>query len=169
MLPFLSIRRDRRAQILLFSVAFLVLLADQLSKEWVRQNLVLGESVPQHGIFRLTYSANSGIIFGIEAPMAVAIIMPILVVGAALLVYYWYGPISGKLVNVCLGLFVGGSLGNLLDRVRLGAVTDFIDVRLWSNVHWFTFNLADVCILVSVVLFAILISGLRLTRGTKQQ
>jgi signal peptidase II len=166
-LPFFSLRRDKRAPLLLFSVAFVVLAADQLTKEWVRRNLLLGETMPEHGALRLIHSTNSGIIFGLEAPMAVSITVPIVLVCAALLVYYWYGPIGSKLANVCIGLFVGGSLGNLIDRIRLGAVTDFVDVRLWGSVHWFTFNLADLSIISSIVLFAILISGLRLTRGTK--
>ncbi len=145
----------------------MVLAADQLTKEWVRRNLEWGDFVPEHGALRLIHSTNSGIIFGLEAPMAVSITVPIVLVCAALLVYYWYGPIGSKLANLCIGLFVGGSLGNLIDRIRLGEVTDFVDVRLWGDVHWFTFNLADLSIISSIVLFAILISGLRLTRGTK--
>jgi len=94
--------------------------------------------------------------------------MPLVLVGVALLTYFWYGPIGSRPVNVCLGLFIGGSLGNLLDRLRFGAVTDFIDVRLWGDVRWFTFNVADASIIVAILLFALLISGLRLTRGVKQ-
>jgi signal peptidase II len=169
MLPFFSLRRDKRAPILLFSVALVVLAADQLSKEWVRHSLSVGESIPEHGVLRLVNSTNSGIIFGLEAPLAVSIAVPILLVCAALLAYYWYGPIADRRANVCLGLFVGGSAGNLLDRLRFGAVTDYIDVRLWREVHWFTFNLADAAIVVAIILFAVLISGVRLRRGPKSQ
>ncbi len=96
--------------------------------------------------------------------------MPMALVSLALLAYFWYGPIGSRLVNVSLGLFIGGTLGNLVDRVlRGGLVTDFIDVRLWGDLHWFTFNVADACIIVAIVLFALLISGLRLTRGVKQR
>jgi signal peptidase II len=167
LLPFFSIRRDRRAPVVLFSIAFLVLAADQLSKEWIRRNLELGEYVPTHGALRLTYSSNNGIIFGLPAPTIVSLLVPSLLVCAAFLAYYWYGPIKSRLLNVSLGLFIGGSLGNLVDRLRLGAVTDFVDVRLWGDVHWFTFNVADMSILAGVILFAILISGLRLTRGAE--
>ena len=48
-------------------------------------------------------------------------------------------------------------------------VTDFVDVRLWGDVHWFTFNLADLSIVLAILLFGLLISGLRLRRGTKRQ
>ena len=169
MLPFFSVRRDRRAPLVLFSIAFVALATDQLTKLWVRSAIQQGEFVPEHGILRLTNSSNEGIIFGIGAPLAFAIAMPMMLVAAALVVYFWYGPIRHRLVNVCLGLFVGGSLGNLVDRIRFGAVTDFVDVRLWGDLHWFTFNVADACIVVGIVLFALLISGLRLTRGVKQR
>ena len=101
--------------------------------------------------------------------MAFAIAMPIILITGALVIYFWYGPISSRLVNVCLGLFAGGSLGNLVDRIRFGAVTDFIDVCLWGDFHWFTFNLADAFIIAAVIMFALLISGIRLTKGEKQR
>jgi signal peptidase II len=72
-------------------------------------------------------------------------------------------------VNLSLGFFIGGTAGNWLDRLTRGAVTDFIDVRLWGNLHWFTFNVADACIVMAIALFALQISGLRLTRGVKQR
>ena len=74
-----------------FIVAFSVLTADQLSKLWVRENLALGESIPREGILRLTHVTNSGIIFGIGMPAAVSLILPLVVLGAALFLYYRYG------------------------------------------------------------------------------
>jgi len=169
LLPFFSIRRDRRAPLVLFSTAFVALAADQLTKLWIRSSLHLGDSVPDRGPLRLTHSTNDGIIFGIGAPFPVAIAMPMALVGLALLIYFWYGPIRSRLVNLSLGFFIGGTAGNWLDRLTRGAVTDFIDVRLWGNLHWFTFNVADACIIMAIVLFALQISGLRLTRGVKQR
>jgi signal peptidase II len=169
LLPFFSIRRDRRAPLVLFPTAFAVLAADQVTKEWVRRSLSPGDFVPEHGILRLTCSSNDGVIFGLGAPLWFAITMPVVLVAVALLVYFWYGPVGGRLTNVCLGLFIGGTLGNLVDRLRFRAVTDFVDVRLWGDVHWFTFNLADVGIILAILLFAVLISGMRLTRGIKNQ
>lgn len=169
MLPFFSIRRDRRAPLILFSTALIALTLDQLTKLWIRSSLQPGEFVPEHGFLRLTYSTNDGIIFGIGAPFPVAIAIPIALVVLALVVYFWYGPIGSRLVNVSLGLFIGGSLGNWVDRLTRRSVTDFIDVRLWGDFHWFTFNVADACIVAAIVLFALEISGLRLTKGAKQR
>jgi signal peptidase II len=170
LLPFFSIRRDRRAPLVLFSTALVALAADQLTKLWIRSSLQPGDFVPDHGPLRLTYSTNDGIIFGIGAPLPIGIIMPMALVSLALLTYFWYGPIGSRLVNVSLGLFIGGTVGNWLDRVlRGGLVTDFIDVRLWGDYHWFTFNVADACIVMAIVLFALQVSGLRLTRGVKQR
>jgi signal peptidase II len=145
------------------------LAADQLTKLWIRSSLQLGDFVPDDGPLRLTYSTNDGIIFGIGAPFPVAVAMPVALVGLALLVYSWYGPIGSRLVNLSLGFFIGGTLGNWVDRVTRRSVTDFIDVRLWGDLHWFTFNVADACIIMAIVLFALQISGLRLTRGAKQR
>jgi lipoprotein signal peptidase len=85
--------------------------------------------------------------------------------------YYWYRPAGGKAVNVSIGLFVGGTLGNWVDRLRFPGVTDFIDVRLRGDVHWFTFNLADVAILAAIVVFVVVVFGLwpgKAARGEPQ-
>jgi signal peptidase II len=140
-----------------------------LTKLWIRSSLQPGDFVPDRGPLRLTYSTNDGIIFGIGAPFPVAIALPMVLVGLALLIYFWYGPIRSRLVNLSLGFFIGGTVGNWLDRLARRSVTDFIDVRLWGNLHWFTFNVADACIIVAIALFAFQISGLRLTRGVKQR
>jgi signal peptidase II len=145
------------------------LAVDQLTKLWIRSSLQPGDFVPDRGPLRLTYSTNDGIIFGIGAPFPVAIALPMVLVGLALLIYFWYGPIRSRLVNVSLGLFIGGTVGNWVDRLTRRSVTDFIDVRLWGDLHWFTFNVADACIIMAIVLFALQISGLRLTRGVKQR
>jgi signal peptidase II len=155
--------------LILFFTAFIALAADQLTKLWIRSSLQPGDFMPDHGPVRLTYSTNDGIIFGIGAPFPVAIAMPIALVGLALLIYFWYGPIRSRLVNVSLGLFIGGTGGNWVDRLTRRSVTDFIDVGLWGNLHWFTFNVADACIIMAIVLFALQVSGLHLTRGAKQR
>ncbi len=141
--------------------ASLVLLADQVTKVVVRANLTEGESVPQDGFIRITHLTNSGIIFGLDAPLAVSLVLPLLVLAAALFLYLRYGPFDGWLVNAAVALFMGGSLGNLLDRLIFGHVTDFFDVRLWTGYHWPAFNVADVGILLGAILFIVFVFRLR--------
>lgn len=169
LLPFSSMRHDKRAPLVLFSTAFLALAADQLTKELIRHNILVNEAIPEHGAFRLVNVSNDGIIFGLGAPLWFAITMPIVLVLAVLLAYYWYSPLGGKTTNICVGLFVGGTVGNWVDRLRFHAVTDFIDVRLKGDVHWFTFNLADVAILVAIIVFVMAIFGLWPGRAAKRE
>lgn len=135
-------------------VASLVLLTDQLTKIWVRRSLIVGESFPQQGVIRFTHVQNDGIIFGLDAPQAVTLVFPILLVVVALLFSARYSQDDGWPVHVAVGLFVGGSLGNLIDRLAFGHVTDFVDVRLWGDFHWPAFNVADAAIVVGVILLS---------------
>lgn len=148
-----SLQGSWQSQRILFLVALLVLTADQLSKLWVRENLLVGESVPKEGILRLTHVTNEGIIFGLSAHQALSLILPILVVAAVLFLYYRYPMFHSGLIKIALGLVIGGSLGNLVDRVRFGYVTDFVDLRLWGDFHWPAFNLADLTIVIGIILF----------------
>lgn len=160
-----SLQGSWRSERILVLVALLVLAADQLSKLWVRANLFPGESVPKEGIFRLTHVTNKGIIFGLSAHPALSLILPILVVAVVLFLYYRYPVFHSGSVKIALGLVIGGSLGNLVDRIRLGYVTDFIDVRIWGDFHWPAFNLADLALVVGIVLFVYF--WLRLTLSPK--
>lgn len=153
MLRLSSLRGSWQSQRVLFLVTLLVLTADQLSKLWVRENLLPGESVPKEGVLRLTYVTNEGIIFGLSAPQTLSLILPILVVAVVLFLYYRYALFHSGLIKIALGLVIGGSLGNLVDRIGFGYVTDFIDLRLWGDFHWPAFNLADLAIVIGIILF----------------
>lgn len=146
-------------------LALLVVLVDQISKILVRENLAEGESVPQEGFFRITHLTNNGIIFGLDAPQVLSLILPLTVVLVAIVLYFRYGPFDGLLVNWAVAFFIGGSLGNLLDRIIFGHVTDFVDVRLWNDFHWPAFNLADAAILLGAVLFIVFVFRLRSGRA----
>lgn len=135
-------------------VASFVLLTDQLTKVWIRRSLLVGESFPQQGVVRFTHVQNDGIIFGIDAPQAVTLIFPILLVLVALVFSAKYSQADGWPLHVAIGLFIGGSLGNFVDRLVLGHVTDFVDIRLWSDFHWPAFNVADASIVVGVILLS---------------
>jgi signal peptidase II len=124
---------------------------DQLTKSWIAATLAPGESMAVIGdIVRLVHSQNSGALFGLlpdSAPAFAAI--SIAVVGAIV----WYQSRAGvsRYITVTLGLLLGGALGNLADRIRLGYVIDFVDAGLGS-LRWWTFNVADASISLAIVL-----------------
>ncbi len=153
-------RQDSRAPLVLLISGMAVLAADQLTKELVRHNIGPNEAVPEHGAFRLVNVTNDGIIFGLSAPRWFAIAMPLVLGLGVMAAYYWYRPHLGRAVAVSIGLFMGGTLGNWVDRLRFPGVTDFIDVQLRGDVHWFTFNVADIAILAGIAVFVVAVFGL---------
>ena len=131
----------------LLLVSLLVIGADQLSKYLVRANMELGQSIPSEGIVRLTYTTNTGGAFGLFANQTFLLSVTAVVGIAVLVLYLRYLPLGSTLLRLGLGLDLGGAVGNLIDRVRLGEVTDFIDVGFWP-----VFNLADSAIVVGTFL-----------------
>lgn len=137
---------------MLFFAAAAALAADQLTKYLITRSIPVDEPIPDHVFIAFGHVSNTGIIFGIDAPLWFAIAMPLILVIGVLAAYFWRGPFKGRATNLAVGLFVGGTLGNWIDRVRFGWVTDFVDVRIVRDVKWFTFNLADVFILAAIVI-----------------
>ncbi len=156
-----------RRELLLFLLPALgILLVDQLSKFLVRTNLQLGESLPREGLLRLTYITNAGGVFGLFVNPSFLLVLTVIVGIVILFLYLHYLPSGSRLLQMGLGLVFGGAIGNLIDRLRFGEVTDFIDVRLWGNFHWPAFNLADSAITIGVFILAycLLFTALR-TKG----
>ena len=138
--------------------AGLVIVLDQLSKIWVVNSFELHESLSLiPGFFSLTYITNTGAAFGMLAGQqglgrqlffgAVAIL-------ALLVLYFAFREYRqrGRLYMAAIGLVAGGAVGNLLDRLRLGHVIDFLDVY-YRRYHWPAFNVADSAITIGVALF----------------
>jgi len=131
----------------LASIALAALAADQLTKYIVASQVGLDDGVHVFGSFYIHHVQNSGIAFGLFSQATAVVIV---LTGAALLWMLAFFARSGArhpILPVALGLVIGGSLSNLLDRVRLGYVTDFLDLRWWP-----AFNLADSFIVVGVLL-----------------
>jgi len=130
-----------------FLIAAAVIAVDQFTKWLVRSNLQLGETWPEDSdaFIRIIHVVNSGAAFGILQGQTPFLIITSLVGLAAILLYYVYPPMDHGLIRVALGMQLGGAIGNLIDRVRMGEVTDFIDVGRFP-----TFNVADSSISVSV-------------------
>lgn len=130
-----------------FLLATVVVLADQLTKKVVRDRLLLGESWPDPDWFvKFTHVTNSGAAFGILQGQTAFLIVTSLLGLAAIVLYYLYPPMEHGVLRAALGLQLGGAIGNLIDRVLRGEVTDFVDFR-----HFPAFNVADSAITVGVV------------------
>ena len=137
-----------------FLVATLVVVADQLSKIWIRSNLAIGQSLPETGFFRLTYIHNMGAAFGLFRDYSFHLTIVAFVGIAVLLVYAFFVCrrfpfLNNMLSKAALGSILGGTVGNLIDRLQFGYITDFICVGIWPP-----FNVADSAITVGVVVFA---------------
>jgi signal peptidase II len=139
--------------------ALLLCAADQASKIWAVRNLPLfelREVVP--GFFGLVHVRNTGVAFSLLSNLDSRWVHPFLILATvlamgAVLAYIAFLPCRGA-APVGLGLILGGAIGNLIDRARLGYVVDFLDLY-WRNHHWPTFNVADVGISVGVALLLI--------------
>ena len=141
--------------LILALVAGAAVVADQLTKQVVGRTLALGDSVDILGPFSIHHVQNSGIAFGLFASRTSFVIAITAVAVCAMLVFFARSGGRHPVLPVALGLVLGGSLANLVDRVRLGHVTDFLDFVAWP-----AFNLADTFIVVGVaILFGALVLG----------
>ena len=152
-----SVSRSRTGAILWFALALLVILADQASKAWA--NDVLAASwIQVTGFFNLVLLRNTGSAFSFLADAggwpkllfsAVAI-----GVSAAMAAVIWKHS-AEKLAPAAAALVLGGAIGNLIDRLMLGSVTDFIDLHI-GDIHWPAFNIADSAIVLGVIFFILI-------------
>jgi len=131
-------------------IAGTAIVADQLTKAIVSLRLSTGEAVATLGPFSIHHVQNSGIAFGLFSDSTSAVIVLTGAAVAGMLIFFSRTAQRHPLLPVALGLVIGGSIANLIDRVRLGHVTDFLDFAYWP-----AFNLADTFIVVGVgLLFA---------------
>lgn len=146
-----STARERARWPIFLGLAVAVFVIDQLSKAWLVSFLAPGERVQVFGDYlRLVHSQNSGALFGLFRDQAILFaIVSVGVVGAII----WFHRTSGRntLLSVALGLLLGGALGNMADRFRLGHVVDFVDLGI-GGFRWYTFNVADSAISAAILL-----------------
>lgn len=148
----------------LATVCGAALAADQLTKQLVSRRLPLGDEIAVAGPFSIHHVENSGIAFGLFASATPVVIALTGLAVAWMLVFFARSGARHPVLPVALGLVLGGSVSNLLDRVRLGHVTDFLDLRFWP-----AFNLADTFIVVGVgVLFVTLLVADRVPRRPRR-
>ena len=133
-------------------IALAIAFADQLTKFLIRANFASNESVPMIGnLLHFTYITNTGTAFGLFKGVNIVFILFSIVVIFG--IFYASGRIKEKqrLMIFSLALLLGGTIGNLIDRILLGAVTDFIDFRIWP-----VFNIADSAVTISVAILIVL-------------
>jgi signal peptidase II len=138
--------------------AALVLTADQVTKYLVAINVPLGGTwSPLPGplpLFQVVHAYNTGAAFGLFQNMNLVFIGVAIVVSIGIIVYARQVRGDQLLLGVALGFTLGGSLGNLIDRLRLGQVLDFIDIGLGPT-RWYTSNIADASIVLGVMLLGL--------------
>jgi lipoprotein signal peptidase len=139
------------------TVAVLLLAADQASKWWILEVLRLPEvrhvRLLELGPFGLDLSMvwNRGVTFGLlsgDGPWN-HLVLALLAAAIALVLLRWLARAETLAVAVALGAVIGGAVGNVLDRLRFGAVVDFVDAHAWGW-HWYVFNIADAGIVCGV-------------------
>ena len=135
---------------ILFVSAVLVL-ADQISKTVVRNTMSLYESIPViPEFFHLTYVTNDGMAFGINFPLGIYVFSAISIIFTGFLFWYlWSIKDDEIVVRTGVALILAGAIGNLIDRILLGEVVDFLDFMI-GNFHWYVFNVADSCVTVGL-------------------
>jgi len=151
--------QTRRSGFYLWIVGAIAAL-DQVAKALVDRYLELHESrTIVEGLARLTHVQNRGAAFGIlsdaDLPYQSVLFSVVSVIAlGAIAVYAWKLPDASRLPQTALALIMGGAVGNLIDRMRLGYVIDYVDVY-WGRHHWPAFNVADSAISIGVALLVL--------------
>tara|TARA_B100000530_G_scaffold306030_1_gene229838 strand:- start:518 stop:997 length:480 start_codon:yes stop_codon:yes gene_type:complete len=143
--------RPLRAGMLL---SILTIFFDQLSKWWILNVIMVpANTIPVTQFFNLVLVHNRGASFGIfsDAPgwASIALIVFAIIISIVLAIWMWQA--QETLLSVALGLVIGGAIGNVIDRIRFGAVVDFLDFYA-GGWHWPAFNVADSAITLGVIL-----------------
>jgi signal peptidase II len=140
---------------LFVGLAAVVVVLDQLTKAWVVGRLAPGQSLDvADDLLRIVHGQNNGGLFGLfagQAPVFAVVSLGVV----ALIVAYEGRAGRSLLVTLALGLLLGGAIGNLTDRVRIGYVVDFVDAGIGA-VRWYTFNVADAAISGAILLLILL-------------
>ncbi len=141
-------------------VALAIVIVDQYTKLLVVAQIPRGAAIPViPGFFDLTLTYNMGAAFGLFSGLPesfrIYVLLAAAMVAFSVVVYYMRSPHGQTgLARFAFALIIGGAIGNLIDRLRLGMVVDFLDVY-FGTYHWPAFNIADSCICIGVVLLVL--------------
>jgi len=150
-------RLPRSRWLAFFGLAATIVVADQLLKGWIVPRFEVGVPTPVIGdLVRIWLIHNTGALFGLFRDQAVLFAAGSIGVIALIV---WFHPrvaaTHGALATIALGLLLGGAIGNLIDRISLGYVIDFVDLGI-GELRFYTFNVADAAISVSLLLLIVL-------------
>ena len=133
--------------LIVFSTALIIVLLDQITKFFIKTNFQLNESFSLiKSIFHLTYIQNTGAGFGILKSQTLILIFISLIVIGVILYYISSIKEKEKLLQILVGFVLGGTIGNLIDRLTYGFVIDFLDFQIWP-----IFNFADSFVTIGVI------------------
>lgn len=142
-----------KKNIIVFSTALFILVLDQFTKYIIKQNFQLNQSISIiKNILHLTYVTNTGSAFGLFKGFNFVFILFSFIVVIVIVHYLKKINQNEKLLQFSIGLLLGGTIGNLIDRLAYGSVIDFIDFRIWP-----VFNIADSAVTISIILLIILL------------
>lgn len=166
---------DSRKSLIIYGLILLIVILDQISKYVVKQYMQLYESIPVMGdFFRLTYIENPGMAFGIQFENRLLFTILSVVAAGIVLVYLLKLNKENFLFRFALALILGGAVGNLIDRLTVGRVVDFLDVEFlditlpafnflfftfpgYVMTRWPVFNIADSAVTCGMVLLTYII------------
>lgn len=145
-------------------------IVDQLTKAWVERNMPLNTSLDLFGTapyFQLTHVANTGAAFGVADGTGLGwfFTMMAVIVALSLVVYNFVLPTHHRLLRFTFGLILAGAVGNLIDRLRIGHVTDFVNMNVYPlitipRLRWLLdypiWNIADLCVVTGVIILAVM-------------
>lgn len=152
-----SLSRKARSILPLIIIAVASLAFDQITKSMVRGQLAIrGTFEVIRGFFELSYSENTGAVFGsFQGRNGIFIVVSIL---AIIFIFFYYSRFKENLwMKLSLGFILGGALGNLMDRIFFGFVTDFLRFKIWflRPFWWPNFNIADASVTIGAIMLVI--------------
>ena len=143
--------------ILGLSVAAAVVILDQLSKYWIKAHVLADAPViALTSFFNLVTAWNTGVSFSMfnDGGWFGIVALSVLALGIVMLLLNWLRREDNPLIQTAIGFIIGGAIGNVIDRIRLGAVFDFLDFHI-AGQHWPAFNAADSFICIGAVIIIV--------------
>lgn len=146
------------------AAAAAVIILDQITKYWVLSFLGVSAYIPFGDYFNLVRAWNTGVSFSMlnDYGNMGAWLLSGLAVVIVIMLFFWLRKENSRVIQIALGMIMGGAVGNVIDRVRFGAVFDFLDVHIGDH-HWPAFNAADsfICIGAAIIIAEAVVAKIR--------